>query len=118
ESDQADIAVRITQGETVARQLKVTPGENIVRLAAGRYVVEIEGEHDGLTVENDRVMLARGKGGGADCAGDGGGRGSRRHSTNLQGLSRRGQLSVGSRVFPGPAARLVQAVAAAAGDGA
>lgn len=60
ESDQEDITVRITQGETVARQLKVTPGENIVRLAAGRYLVEIEGEHDGLTVENDRVMLARG----------------------------------------------------------
>ncbi|MEX1041457.1 MAG: serine/threonine-protein kinase [Pirellulaceae bacterium] len=60
QSDQDDITVRITQGETVARQLKVTPGENRVRLAAGQYVVEIEGEHDGLTVENDRVMLARG----------------------------------------------------------
>ncbi len=60
QSDADDIAVRITQGDQVARQLTVVQGNNQVRLAAGKYVVEIEGAHDGLTIENGQVTLTRG----------------------------------------------------------
>ncbi|PQO28854.1 serine/threonine-protein kinase [Blastopirellula marina] len=60
QSDSGDVAVRITQGDDVAKQLTVVQGDNQVRLAAGKYVVEIEGEHDGLTVKNGEVTLLRG----------------------------------------------------------
>ena len=60
QSDSDDVAVRITQGEEVAKQLTVTKGDNQVRLAAGQYVVAIEGEHDGLSVKDGEVTLTRG----------------------------------------------------------
>lgn len=60
QSDSDDVSIRITQGNEIAKQLTVVKGENEVRLAAGQYVVEIEGEHDGLVVKNGEVMLTRG----------------------------------------------------------
>ncbi|RCS46432.1 serine/threonine protein kinase [Bremerella cremea] len=60
QSDASDVTVRITQGDEVAQQLTVVQGDNQVRLAAGKYVVEIEGEHDELTVKNAEVTLLRG----------------------------------------------------------
>lgn len=55
-----DVAVRIKQGNKIYDQLTVQKGEKDIRLAAGKYVVEIEGEHDGISIENGNVMLTRG----------------------------------------------------------
>ncbi|MBI1248003.1 protein kinase [bacterium] len=55
-----DVAVRIKQGENTYKQLTVMKGHNNVRLAAGKYIVEIEGKHDGITIENGEVTLTRG----------------------------------------------------------
>lgn len=60
QSDSDDVSIRITQGNEIAKQLTVVKGENEVRLTAGQYVVEIEGEHDGLVVKNGELMLTRG----------------------------------------------------------
>ena len=55
------IPVRIMQGDEVVEQLTVTRAGASIRIAAGRYVVEIDGGADGITVENGTVTLRRGK---------------------------------------------------------
>ncbi len=55
-----DVAVRIKRGDEVYEKMTLTPGKNSVRLAVGQYLVEIEGEHDGLKVENGAVTVTRG----------------------------------------------------------
>ncbi len=55
-----DVAVRIMKSDTVYERMTVTPNNHSVRLAAGQYVVEIEGKHDGLKVENGVVTVTRG----------------------------------------------------------
>jgi serine/threonine protein kinase len=59
QSDADDIRVRITRGEEVVNELKVTQSGKSVRLSAGQYEVEVIGEADGLTVENGQVTLHR-----------------------------------------------------------
>lgn len=59
QSDVDDIRVRITRGEDVVNELKVTKSGQSVRTAAGQYQVELIGETDGLTVENGQVTLHR-----------------------------------------------------------
>jgi hypothetical protein len=59
ESDADDIRVRITRGDEVINELKVTKSGQSVRVAAGQYNVEIIGETDDLTVENKQVTLHR-----------------------------------------------------------
>ncbi len=54
-----DIRVRITRGEEIVDDLKVTKGEKSIRVAAGQYAVEVIGDTDGLTVENGQVTLHR-----------------------------------------------------------
>ena len=60
ECDVDDVSVRITRGEEVVKRLTVTRSGESVRIAADRYVVELAGEHDGLTVEGGHVTLTRG----------------------------------------------------------
>ena len=55
-----EVAVRIMKGDKVYDRMTVTPSDNSVRLAAGQYVVEIEGEYDGLKVEDEVVTVTRG----------------------------------------------------------
>ncbi len=59
-SDVDDIQVRITCGDEVVNELKVTNASQSVRIAAGQYKVEIIGNKDGITVENGQVTLHRG----------------------------------------------------------
>jgi serine/threonine protein kinase len=59
QSDVDDVRVRITRGENVVNELKVTKGSKSVRVAAGQYRVEIIGDSDGLAVENGQVTLHR-----------------------------------------------------------
>jgi serine/threonine protein kinase/WD40 repeat protein len=60
ESDVNDVSLRITRGDEVVEKLMVTQAGKQVRIAAGTYIVEIDGETDRLTVENETVTLQRG----------------------------------------------------------
>lgn len=60
ESEQADLPIRIMKGDKVARTMIVRRGGNSTRIAAGEYVVEIEGEHTDLVVDGSVVTLSRG----------------------------------------------------------
>lgn len=59
ESD-ADVPVRITQGDKVVDELTVTRTGESVRIAAGRYQVELLAETDRLVVKNGTFTLTRG----------------------------------------------------------
>ncbi|MEX2139060.1 MAG: protein kinase [Pirellulales bacterium] len=60
ESD-ANVELRITQGDKIVEELTVTRGKNDVRIAAGEYVVEIDGKHNAITVKNGSVTIHRGE---------------------------------------------------------
>ena len=55
-----DVAVRIMQGEKVVRELTVSRNGTAVRIAAGNYVVEIEGETDDIVIKGGTITLMRG----------------------------------------------------------
>lgn len=59
ESDADNVPIRITQGDEVVKQLTVAKGSKSVRIKSGKYVVEIEGEFDGVAVKNGNVSLSR-----------------------------------------------------------
>ena len=61
ESNVDDVIVRVSQGDTVVRKLTVTKSGTKLNVAAGSYTVAIEGNIDGMVIENDRVNLRRGK---------------------------------------------------------
>ena len=54
------VPVRIMQGDKVVEKLTITRGGASVRISAGKYIVAIDGQTDGLTVENGTVNLQRG----------------------------------------------------------
>ncbi|TWU06303.1 serine/threonine-protein kinase [Stieleria varia] len=60
ESEVDDVQIRVLQGSKVAEQLTVSRQGNQVRLAAGEYVVEIDGQMDGIDVVDGDVTLTRG----------------------------------------------------------
>ncbi|MCA8987876.1 MAG: serine/threonine protein kinase [Planctomycetaceae bacterium] len=60
ESSVDDITVRVSQGDTVVRRLTVTKAGTKINVAAGSYIVAIEGDVDGIAIENDKVNLRRG----------------------------------------------------------
>ncbi|MBL8815775.1 MAG: protein kinase [Planctomyces sp.] len=60
ESELENVPIRIIQGDKVVDRLTVTRSGNSVRVAAGTYVVELDTELDGMTIENDQVLLKRG----------------------------------------------------------
>lgn len=60
ESSVDDVTVRVSQGETIVRKLTVTKAGTKIDVAAGNYTVAIEGNVDGIAIENDKVNLRRG----------------------------------------------------------
>ena len=60
ESEADDVPIRIIQGDEVVRRLTVTKGTETVRIAAGPYVVEIDGKFSGFKVDGETVSLSRG----------------------------------------------------------
>ena len=60
ESSAEDVPIQIMEGDKVVQQFTVTSGESSVRIAAGKYVVRIDGHFDGLSVIGDEVSLSRG----------------------------------------------------------
>ncbi len=59
ESETADVPIRIMRGETVAKTLRLTKGENSIQIASGTYVIEIDGQFHGIEVKDGHVTLGR-----------------------------------------------------------
>lgn len=60
ESRVEGVKIKITQGEKVVDQLTLEKNAQSIRIAAGKYNIEIEGDADVATVENGQITLARG----------------------------------------------------------
>jgi serine/threonine protein kinase len=59
ESQIDDVPIRIMQGDDVATTMTLTKGETSVQIASGTYVVEIDGEFQGIEVQDGNVTLRR-----------------------------------------------------------
>jgi serine/threonine protein kinase len=55
-----DVPVRIMQGDTEVEKLTVSKEGATVRIAAGKYRVEVDGNIDKFSIENESVTLSRG----------------------------------------------------------
>ncbi len=61
-SPSADVPIRITRGDKVVDRITVKQGENTTCIAAGQYVIEIDGNPGDFTIDDNTVNLtARGK---------------------------------------------------------
>jgi serine/threonine protein kinase len=60
ESEVDDIAVRVTQSDEIVDKLTVSKSGKSLRVAAGRYRVELDGAVDGVQIENNQIDLSRG----------------------------------------------------------
>ena len=58
-SDAGDVPIRIMQGDQVVETMTVTRTGKSIRVAAGNYVVEIEGGFDDLVIQGGSVSLQR-----------------------------------------------------------
>lgn len=58
-SETDDVPIRIMRGETVTKTLRITKGENSIRIASGTYVIEIDGQFHGIEVKDGHVTLGR-----------------------------------------------------------
>ncbi len=61
ESDADDVPIRIMQGGDVVKEFTVTKGAESVRIAAGQYVIDIDGQFADITVSDHVVSLRRGE---------------------------------------------------------
>lgn len=61
ESDVDDVPIWIMQGETIYKKLNVSQKASTVRIAAGKYVVEVDGDFTDMSVVDGVVSLQRGK---------------------------------------------------------
>ena len=61
ESQADDVRVRIRKGNRIVETLAVTKAGTSIRIAAGQYIVEIDGDIDEFTVANEKVTLRRGE---------------------------------------------------------
>ncbi len=61
ECDADDVPIRIMQGDTVVERLTVTKNGNSVRVAAGNYVVAVDGRFDVTVVDGGNISLQRGE---------------------------------------------------------
>ena len=60
ECDTDDIPIRVVQGEDTVKKLTLTRSGKSIRVAAGQYIVEVDGEFSGVEVTDDVVLLSRG----------------------------------------------------------
>ncbi len=61
ESELDDVAVRVMQGKNVVKELTVSRAGKDVRIAAGNYVIEIEGQTDDIMIQGGTILLTRGE---------------------------------------------------------
>ncbi len=59
-SEVEDVPLRVVQEEKTVKQMTIVKGENSIRVASGQYVVEIDGDVDGVYVDNGALTLSRG----------------------------------------------------------
>jgi serine/threonine protein kinase len=59
-SEVDDVPIRIMHGNQVVEELAITRTGASVRIAAGQYLVEIDGAMDGVFIENETIQLQRG----------------------------------------------------------
>ena len=55
-----DVPIRVMQGDTVVEKMTVTKSGATIRVAAGTYVVEVDGDFDDMLVKDGSVVLKRG----------------------------------------------------------
>ncbi|MCB9938079.1 MAG: DUF1583 domain-containing protein [Planctomycetaceae bacterium] len=60
ECESDDVPIRIRHGREVVERMVITKSGKSIRVAAGEYVVEIDGDLDGLVVDNSTISLQRG----------------------------------------------------------
>ncbi|GAB5405843.1 MAG: hypothetical protein Aurels2KO_40740 [Aureliella sp.] len=60
ESEIESVPIRIMQGDSIVKELTISKGAKSVRIAAGNYVVVIDGETDGIVKDRGVVQLKRG----------------------------------------------------------
>lgn len=60
ESAVDDVRIQVTQSDKVVRELTVTKAGQQIRVAAGTYEIVLEGNADGIAIENGQVNLRRG----------------------------------------------------------
>lgn len=60
ESDVDGVPIRIRQGEDVVGKLTVSKSGESIRVAAGQYIVEVDGDFDGLSMVDGVVSVSRG----------------------------------------------------------
>lgn len=61
ESETNDVPIRIMQGDTIYERLTVSQEAKTIRIASGKYVVEVDGEFTDMSVVGGVVSLGRGK---------------------------------------------------------
>ena len=54
-----DVPIRVMQGDAVVKKMTVTKSGATIRVAAGTYVVEVDGAFDDLVVQDGSVLLKR-----------------------------------------------------------
>ena len=59
ECEADDVPIRIMRGDEVVKQMTVTKSGESLRVAAGEYVVEVDGTFDGIAIINGVVSLRR-----------------------------------------------------------
>ncbi|MEM9644051.1 MAG: protein kinase [Planctomycetota bacterium] len=59
ESETAGVPIRIRQGDDIVKRLTVAKDSNPIRIAAGNYIVELDGSFDDVDVEKGHVSLSR-----------------------------------------------------------
>lgn len=60
ECDTDDVPIRVVQGDETVEELTLTRSGKSIRIAAGQYVVQIDGEFSGVEVTDEVVSLSRG----------------------------------------------------------
>lgn len=56
----ADVPIRITQDDTVVEKMAVTKDGATIRIAAGKYRIDVDGDHPEFSINNNTVVLSRG----------------------------------------------------------
>ncbi len=60
ECETDDIPIRVVQGEKTVKEMTLTRSGKSIRIAAGKYLVEIDGEFSDIEVTGEVVTLSRG----------------------------------------------------------
>ncbi len=60
ESEADDVPIRVIQGENIVRSLTVNKSGKTIRVAAGQYVIEVDGDLNSINIQHGSVSLTRG----------------------------------------------------------